>query len=212
MQWSEILAEIKRSLKEPETGGHWTDSELLRRANLIQADICRKTELLLKTNTVSFNAIAENYSIPADCLKVVAVVYENKRLMGTTAQQLDDMCIFNSKVWREETGEPKAYYQEFNVINLVPKPQAASDITLHYIGVADNMVGSTDKPFNNTEQLQSASQAIIDGVIYRCMLEDGNVALSDRYNSLYLQDLKDIKDLKFKIDAVTEFTIARLRG
>lgn len=212
MQWSEILAEIKRSLKEPETGGHWTDSELLRRANLIQADICRKTELLLKTGSVSFNAVSGNYPIPADCLKVVAVVYENKRLIGTTAQQIDDRCIFNSKVWREETGEPKTYYQEFNVINLVPKPQTASDIKLHYIGVADNMVNSTDKPFNNTEQLQSASQAIIDGVIYRCMLEDGNVTLSDRYNSLYLQDLKDIKDLMFNVDRVTEFVIARPRG
>lgn len=212
MQLSEILAEIKRSLKEPDTGGHWTDSELTRRVNLIQADICRKTEVLLKMATVNFNAVAENYPIPADCLKVVAVVYENKRIIGTTAQQLDDKCLFNSRIWREATGEPETYYQEFNVINLVPKPTNASDITLHYIGVADDMVNSTDKPFNNTEQLQSASQAIIDGVIYRCMLEDGNIQLSDRYNNLYIQGLKDIKDLKFKIDEVTEFTIARPRG
>lgn len=48
MQLSEILAEIKRSLKEPDTGGHWTDSELTRRVNLIQADICRKLKCCLK--------------------------------------------------------------------------------------------------------------------------------------------------------------------
>ena len=212
MQLSEILAEIKRSLKEPDTDGHWTDNELIRRVNLVQADICRKTEFLHKKADISFNTVGKNYPIPADCLKVVSVVYENKRVVGTTAQQLDDKCLFKSKKWREETGEPEIYYQEFNVINLVPKPINAQNITLYYIGVADNMVNDTDKPFNNIEQLQSVSQAIIDGVIYRCMLEDGNIAISDRYKNLYIQELKDIKDLMFRIDEVTEFTIARPRG
>ena len=170
MQWSEMLAEIKRSLKEPATNGHWSDSELLTRANLIQTEIVRTTKCIIKTQTVSSNNNA--FAVPSDLIKIIDVVCQDKRLYGTTVDQLDADYEKSACVWRELEGNPKKYYQDFNVIKLFPQESSISSVKVRYYGLADNMVNLTDKPFNNIDWLQDGCQAVIDGVVFRCLLED----------------------------------------
>ena len=56
MQWSDttnntgILQEIRRSLRQPATGGLWLDTDLLRRANIIMRSICEQSECLAILN------------------------------------------------------------------------------------------------------------------------------------------------------------------
>lgn len=208
MQWSQILAEIKRTLKEPATGGHWSDNELLTRANLIQTEIVRATKCIIKTVTVPANN--GSFAVPADLIKICDVVCEDKRLYGTTVDQLDadyEMC---GCVWRELEGEPKRYYQDFNVIRLFPQNSSVTSVKVRYFGLADSMVNAADVPFNNVEWLQDGSQAIIDGVVFRCLLEDDDNRYQT-YLALYKEGIKNIKDKLIVDDKLEFFNLERKR-
>ena len=208
MQWSEILAEIKRTLKEPADGGHWSDSELLTRANLIQTEIVRQTKCIIKTQTVTVNN--GSFAVPADLIKICDVVCNDKRLYGTTVDQLDADFEMSSCTWRELEGEPKRYYQDFNVINLFPQDSSITSIKVRYFGLADAMAGSSDKPFNGVDWLQDASQTVIDGVVFRCLLEDDDNRYQT-YLALYKEGIKNIKDKLAVDDKLEFFNLERVR-
>ena len=201
MQWSEILAEIKRTLKEPQSDGHWSDSELLTRANLIQTEIVRATKCIIKTQTISVNN--NSFAISSDLMKIIDVTCNDKRLYGTTIDQLDADFETSACVWRELEGEPKRYYQDFNVIKLFPKDSSVTSIKVRYFGLADKMVNTTDKPFNGEDFLQDQCQTIIDGVVFRCLLEDDDNRYQT-YLALYKEGIKNIKD-KLIVDDKLEF-------
>lgn len=208
MQWSQILAEIKRSLKEPDTDGHWADSELLRRANLIQKEICRQTKCMVKTAQLAVNN--DVFNLPADCLKILDVSYNNTRLYGTTIDQLDadfELCRHNFS-WRQQTGQAEKYYKDFNVIRLYPQDSNATNITVRYIGDADDLQDSTDEPFNGASFLQNSCQAIIDGVCFRCLLEDGDQRYV-AYKQLYDIGIEQIKQQLMVEDKVEFFNLGR---
>lgn len=208
MQWSEILDEIKRTLKEPLDNGHWHDNELKRRANLIQTEIVRQTKCIIKT--VNITVANGSFSVPADLIKICDVVCGDKRLYGTTVDQLDADFEMSSCVWRELEGDPKRYYQDFNVIKLFPQDSSVTTIKLRYFGLADDMVEYSDKPFNGVDWLQDGGQAIIDGVVFRCLLEDDDNRYQT-YLALYKEGIKNIKDKLMVDDKLEFFNLERVR-
>lgn len=214
MKWSEILAEIKRSLKEPEDKeGHWKDSELLRRANLVQADVCKKSFCIRKTDTLTLDTTVFKYPKPQRCINIVEVLFNNIRIKGTTEDQIDSYAIAGRSTktkWREVIGAPVCYIDDYTDIFLYPNPQDATAILeMTYYSLADNMTTNDSLPFNNLSFLEDEAQLIIDGVLMRCFLEDKD----DRY-SVYQKLYKDglvilISKLRSAPDNLESFELMR---
>ena len=212
MIWSEILAEIKRCLKEPTTGGHWTDAEYLRRANAIQNDICMKTFCLQKTATLVYDSGTSSYTRPANCFRIKQVIFNDKRINGVLADELDLRAKFGEQDWRTLIGSTNCYYQDGAKIILFPlsATSATTDVvTMKYYSIPTAMTTTSSVPFDGVDYLVNVEQALIDGVIYRCMLEDQN-----EFNTTYKQEYNTaIMLLKNQMgsnsDALSSITILR---
>jgi len=216
MIWSEILAEIKRCLKEPTTGGHWTDAEYLRRANAIQDDICMKTFCLEKTADLVYDG-GIRYAKPAKCFKIKEVLFngKTKRLTGITSDELDLRAKFGEQDWRSTIGEPNYYFQDGVNIGLYPLSanSATTDIvTMKYYSTPTAMKTTSSVPFDGLDSLTGAIQALIDGVVYRCMLEDQN-ELYQVYKQEYNTAVILLKNqMGSNPDALGSIVILRPRG
>ena len=117
------------------------------------------------------------------------------------------MCRHNFS-WRQQTGQAEKYYKDFNVIRLYPQDSNATNITVRYIGDADDLQDSTDEPFNGASFLQNSCQAIIDGVCFRCLLEDGDQRYV-AYKQLYDTGIEQIKQQLMVEDKVEFFNLGR---
>lgn len=201
MQWSDttgnsgILQEINRSLKEPATGGHWTDAELLRRANIVMRNICAETECLklIDISNLSLAGVSE-YLKPAGCSRIVRVAYGNQRLFGIELAELDMSSYQTNQVWQNLTGPVARYYEKPLNLVLVPTPSDnGTVISIEYIAQPTEMVTATDIPFNANSNLYSFHDLIIAGVVYRCLLEDKNQFYSE-WKSIYEKGMEKLKD------------------
>ena len=215
MIWSEILAEIKRCLKEPTTGGHWTDAEYLRRANSIQNDICMKTFCLQKTATLVFDSGTSSYAQPTNCFRIKEILFNDKRLNGITADELDLRAKFGEQDWRLTEGEPDYYFQDSTKIILYPLSTASATtdiVTIKYYSTPTAMTTTSSVPFDSLDSLTGALQALIDGVVYRCMLEDQN-ELYQVYKQEYNTAVILLKNqMGSNPDALSSIVILRPRG
>ena len=72
------------------------------------------------------------------------------------------------------------------------------------------MVEYSDKPFNGVDWLQDGGQAIIDGVVFRCLLEDDDNRYQT-YLALYKEGIKNIKDKLMVDDKLEFFNLERVR-
>lgn len=131
MKWGELLAEIKRTLKEPEfRDGHWRASELLARANEVQRDICRQTLCIRKRDILEFNDETGKIPKPAKCLNIEEVLFlpsnsdERVRIEGRREKDLDNLERLGKigRDWRNERGTPIVYVQDYVDLILYPNP------------------------------------------------------------------------------------------
>jgi hypothetical protein len=195
MIWLEMLAEIKRSLKEPENrDGHWKSFELLRRANEIQREIARQTLCLKKDLSIEINPETLSFPKPSDYIKVYELIYNDKRIEGRSEKWIDNE--IGTTNWRAQSGFPMFYYIDYD------------KIFLKYFAFAEDLVNENDKPFNAVGFLQNASQTIVDGVLYRCFLEDAN-PIYQEHKSNFQKGLIAIKQLLCEPDTLDSVQIVR---
>ena len=215
MIWSDILAEIKRGLKEPSSGGHWTDAELLRRANIGQRRVVRMTHCLkaIDTSNTSTSGTSE-YNKPSTCLRLLRVYYKysGQRLYPITKDDLDIYATESrvSRPWTDDSDEPTHYMDEPSSIILFPKPNATGDaIGMEIIIRPTALAAAGDIPFNAVAFMEDYHDLIAAFVLWKCLLEDGD-ARADAYKEEFFNGLRSIiADLKGKPDSMDTFQLIR---
>jgi hypothetical protein len=219
MKWSDltnnsgILQEIKRSLKEPvgTDQGHWLDSDLLRRANMVMRQVCEVSECLklLNVSNTSVSGTSQ-YTKPADCSRIVGVAYGNNRLFGILKAELDIISSQSANSWQNWSGPPARYidqYPQDDTITIVPTPTDTGIlISIEYMGQPSELVNDTDIPFNAQTNLYSFHDLIVAGVVYRCMLEDKNQFYIE-WKSIYETGMKRLKEFVNKMPDTLMTTI-----
>lgn len=215
MRYGDILAEIRRSLKEPSSGGHWTDADILRRANIGQRKVVRLTSCLEAVWTTTTVAGRYSYAKPLKCLRILRVSYKNagQRLYPTSSADLD---IYASTgqigmPWTDLQGEPTNYWENLRYIFLYPKPNAAETLRIEGIVRPDDLVNPDSVPFNGDPLLEDYHDLIISYVLWRCLLEDGN-ALYEAHRRDFYEGIASINmDMKRKPDTLGTFDLVRPR-
>lgn len=212
MTLRDILAEIKRSLKEPASGvGHWTDSELLRRVNIGQRKIVRYTDCLqAKTNINSISG-EPNYNKPANFLKIIRVYYGKNRLFGVPVADLDIWSAeMRGQVWQDIVGNPTHYIEYPDKITLYPKPISSGDsISIEYVVKPNDLVYVDETPFNGVSYLEDYHDLIVSFVLWRCLLEDGNQLYAEHKND-FLQGVAHLRaEMKGRPDIISSFDLIR---
>ena len=178
MDWSTILSEIQRCLKLPSTGGHWTDAELLRRANIGQRIVCRETDCLQKTTSSSSVSGTGTYDKASDCLKILRVTYDSEKVYGVTREQLDMMAV-NGQItapWQTDTDtEITNYVEDITSITLYPIPsETGKAVAILHTYAAPDIVDTTDIPFDSKTHIYDYHDMLKDYVVWQCLLEDQN--------------------------------------
>ena len=191
-----ILEEILRSLKE-KPGGHWATSDLLRRANIVQREICKETECLRLVDTSNLSVTGTVvYNKPSGCTRVTRVAYGKKRLFGVLEAELDFISS-RRQHWQDDTHYPARYIDNLpsmTQFTIVPPPQEdGTTITVEYVGQPTDMVNNTDIPFLALNNLYQYHDLIVAGVVYRCLLEDKNQFYSE-WKSIFNNGKKDMKE------------------
>lgn len=210
MTWENILKEIKRNLKETETDGHWSDAELLRRANLIQTDVCRRILKFQKTVTLSVNTETWGYAKPDKCWQIVKVLYNKKKLQGKNEDQLDKDFALNSTLWREKTGDPINYVaDDMDEIFLFPNPMSETAVVeITYKTSCTALTELSSVPFEGKKAFEDSEDLIINGVTFRCLREDENKIYID-YKNDYKEGLAVLLRQLSNPDEEDTYTIER---
>ncbi len=191
--WADILLEIRRTLRDTSTTSpFWTDAELLRRANLIRERIDRDTEYL-KLNCFTYSIAGTSaYDKPDDHLKTLAVRYNGQRVIGVQPMDID----LANATWKTggSTSETPSYYVEtMEQIILYPAPStAAYEIDLEYVAFSDTIALATDIPFNSILYVADLQQILIDGVLWKCMLENSDQRFAE-YKTEFINGITKIK-------------------
>lgn len=214
MNLRDILAEIKRTLKEPPTGGHWSDAELTRRVNIGQKKIVRHSDCLQTTTTILSVAEQGVYNKPANFLKIIRITYNKNRLIGIPVADLD---IWSggvaSRVWQDDIGTPTNYIEYPTNFLLYPKPAANGDtIQIEHILKPNPLTLPDDIPFNGVEYLEDYRDLLVSFVLWRCLLEDGNQLYGEHKND-FIQGVMSLRgEMKGRPDVLSSFDIIRTAG
>ena len=216
MNWGEILSEIKRSLKEPEDNGHWSDDEYLRRANMIQRTVCRDAECIINVDTSTLSVVDQaTYDKPSNSLRIKSVMYGNTKLYEIEKTELD-LGVLNGNLtspWQEIVGTPNTFYQERTEFVVFPVPDTADDvISIISIDQAADLVESSDIPFDDDFDLEDAHELLVTGVLWKCLLES-----KDKFYSEYKKEfengvLKLRRNMKQKINVMDSFDLLGKRS
>lgn len=204
MQWSDttnntgILQEIRRSLRQPATGGLWLDTDLLRRANIIMRSICEQSECLrlLDTSNTSISGTAA-YNKPTGCSRIIGVAYGTVRIFGVLKSELDMISLQSGQVWQTLSGgcaNGGRYIDYPTTIQLIPAPtDTGTTVTIEYMAQPTELANVTDIPFNALSNLYSFHDIIAAGVVYRCLLEEKNQFYSE-WKGIYDRGIARLKD------------------
>lgn len=216
MTTADILAEIKRSLKEPATGGHWSDTALIRRANIGQRKVVRLTSCMEASWEAATVANQREYSKPLLCLQVLRGYYQyaGKRLWPITTADLDLYASTGkiSSPWTDTVGTPTNYYETMRNVWFYPIPDS-SGVTFGIEGIIrpDDLDADvpTGIPFNNEPYMIDYHELLVSFVLWRCLLEDGN-ELYAVHRQDFIDGINSIKsNMKHKPDTLGTFDLAR---
>ena len=197
MLWAEIREEIKDSLDEPATEGHWTDAAYLRKANIIMREICKETRCLesaAKTNSVAGQA---EYLSKQDIIRIVSLYYDNGNgfieLTPTSRDELNDLAALGKikSPWVETTGTPKAWWKRGNFFGLYPKPDVSgtNNILIYYEEIVDELTSDDSVPFNGKTHLYDSHQLVVLGTVALMLGEDER----GKYTAMYERGKKELK-------------------
>ena len=200
----DIRTVIRQKLKDvgpTSSEYYYSDSELNTRINLVQRDICFRTDAMRRFFYINASTDTRTYVLNADVLKIYSVCFEDKESTGTF-KKLD---YTNEKaLWRDYTnwedldsGEPLEWYQIFSStwatselrIGLKPPPSSVYTSTNGYTlririeasEQADDMTSDSDIPFNGNPRLYALHTAIIYGV---CAMINENTIYDQKYREL----------------------------
>ena len=214
MIWADILSEIRRSLKEPTTGGHWTDAEFLRRANIVQRKIVRYTGCLKTINTslVSIPGTA-SYTKPTNILRITGMYFGTNRIWGIPKEELNMQALqMGITDWTATDGTPTNYWEDFTSIGLYPKPNSTGTvIAIEGVIKPNDLINTADIPYNAQSYLEDYHDLLVSGVVYQCMLEDQNELFTEHKNN-YVQGMESLRrEMLNKPDTLGTFDLIRMR-
>lgn len=204
--WANILAEVRRSIKET-TADHWTDPELLSRANDGIRDIVRRTHCLQDHNLQTLTDGTRAYSFPSGCLGPPIEV----RVKASSSDDYYQSCAIVGKsqlnsaarAWEDEEDSPRICYFQMGKVYLVPEPDTtiASGLDIWYIQNPTDLSATTSKPWKigTTAQawLNGYNHLIVRYIVWQCFLEDGDINAADRWGLLYQNGVNQMeKDIR----------------
>ena len=218
MIWTNILAEIKRGLKEPTVNGHWSDADFLRRANSGMRRVVRLTGCMRTTDTSDSTVIGTNkYAKPNKCLRLMRVYYKDvgNKLYPTTVTGLDLKVSLGdiSDPWSDESDEPTHYCQneEIGFFFLYPNPDAVETLGKEYLLRPDALVNGGDTPFNSLDYMEEYHELLVEFVLWKCMVEDQNDIFKEHKEEFFRGIVSIKSDLKKPGEALDTFTTLRSR-
>ena len=113
----QILTEIRALLNEP-TAVFWTDTEINNWIDQAALDISAKTLCYETTSDITLATDTISYAEPAGCLKVHAILYENKPLTKADAKKIGTAAA-------RDAGEPEYWFHYAKKIWLWPVPDSS---------------------------------------------------------------------------------------
>lgn len=200
MIWSDMRDEIFRALKCPKDGtGEWTKAEILRRANMVMRQIVVDTACLKVIDTSLSTVVAQQeYTKPSGIIRICRVMVGTTRIFGINLAEMDmrDMMGDVPNPWQTQAGDTSLggrYYETDTKLGLIPIPSVASKtISIEYIPTVTDLSADSDVPFNSANNLYHAHEIIINGVLWKSLLEDGNPLYSE-YKSQFNEGVKKLK-------------------
>lgn len=188
---------------------HITDPELTTYENIIQRDICYRTDSLRRFFFIDASTDTAEYEIDEKILKIYGVYFEDTASTGTytkldyTSRKVLDKDNTN---WENySSGQPIEWYETFLStsssakvsIGLSPAPSAAYTFTGSYtyrIRIdascqAEDMSSDSDIPFNGDTRMYPLHKAIIYGVIG--LINDDGVSESKYRDLIGVEMLKE---------------------
>ena len=122
------------------------DPDLIDMINDAQVDICRKTGLLSSEQLYSLSTVTTSWALPPDCIEILRVVMDGKKLYKTTWQEVD--MLDPSKDSGATRGTPTCFYTIGNKIWFYPytSQNTTNNIRLVYTCTPTILVNDTDTP------------------------------------------------------------------
>jgi len=192
MEAAEIIDEVKRLLKEPETGGHWDDETYIRRMNLVQTDFAVRTRAFESSAPLTPLEDMTGAIKPKDCIAVKSIRWGDKLLTATNEGEVDAYAYENviPAGWRTVSGTPVIYIQNMANILLYKQPLQQYwkiDNTLQYYRTPEKIVSLFDDIMEGVAAYDTAAEAIIDGMMTRFMQEETAVRNTAQMAVMYAQ-------------------------
>lgn len=201
--WTALKASIKRGLnqKAGDDTGTWDDSEYLAEANFYMREIVNRCGCLSSETT--FNSVKDQgeYAEKADVNKVISCYFDDGNgfvpLERTSVEELDryDKGGLIGSPWREERGDPVAWYPDAprGVVGFYPIPDAAGTDNLmkKYKEQVTEMTVGGSVPFNGEKNLYDFHRLIAYGTIIHFLDIDGED--SSKWERRYEAGIRSLK-------------------
>lgn len=198
---SATLSTLRSRLRvrlEEASARFWDDSDLNTWINEGARDIARRAEVLEATTTINTTANTQQYTLPADTLRVYRVEWSRDGATGTTVVPLEykDFNSMDSIWWsnsRQGRGDPYWYtmwgFPPTLSLVLYPTPDASvtAGITIYYYRLPADATADG----NSVECPAGWEDLVLDYAEYMAWRKDGNQAWSEA-KQLYEQKLENL--------------------
>lgn len=143
MQLSDMRTKLRKRIGNPSTTDV-ADTTLNEHLNTAYGEIANEFRFRKVRKLCTFDTVADQaeYGLPSDCLAVLRVRDTTNELR---LEKLDDR-RFAELTDTDETGEPTGYVRFRDWITLVPTPDDAYTIQLHYKADVTDLSADADEP------------------------------------------------------------------
>lgn len=149
---------------------------------------------LSSTYTITTSCAVYEYTLPNNYLAAYRVLHSSRPLEEVSINGLDA----NLSDWTLNTGTPNKYYTRRTtntVIGIRPTPLASSTgtLTVYYYLRPNDLVNSTDIPFNGFRDLYAYHYILSFYGAYRGWLVLGDIQIANLYYNEYIQGVSMMK-------------------
>lgn len=193
-----LITRCLEKLKENTDGtGAWTRAKILQLMNLHQDKITTLIPNLIRKEDTSLTTAngTRSYTIPSTMGKILYVLVGTNQLRQTTEDAVnnDAMRGIIDEDWRNTTGTPTHYFYSGNTLYLYPTPEDAETITIVGELLLTQLTDSASVyALENINTLRKAQLLLIYPVVAELAEDDGNFALSDRWQAKFEQELHNL--------------------
>lgn len=134
------------------------------------------------------------YSLPSNYLAITRVTIGSKWLLEMTPASLDG----RSRSWETASGYPTYYFTNYSSRSLVgfaPWPATSSDtdtVKVEYDIQANDLINSTDQPFNGINELQDYHHMLAYFAAYVMETIEGQTAQAQAFLGIYTNGVKEM--------------------